>query len=567
MLPPKTDSTTKTPAVHIPLRHDDMSRTAHSIEPDMLARVMNAAVLRLDDYGIVVGILGEGRQRIPFLPFLGQPIKRMTNINGELEEAREKGFSRFAFSLKDGQGTRDYTMSLICSHKSSGERELLAIPKPIPTPTESAVPDQDEVDSLTGLGGIKAYYRAAKEIFAGSAGPVAVMMMDLDRFQNVNEAFGHAASDMIIRDMAHRMQSAAGSHARVFRHGGDAFIVVMHGDREAALARAKLFLEEVRRPLKIDGLELQIFGSIGMSIYPDHIKDAVDALDAAEVALMRAKNNGRHRTEVFDPASREVARERMQIQSALNEAVASNELCVVYQPKVKLSTGEFAGVEALLRMGSDLFMPAKFIPVAEESGLIEVLGEWILNRACETALAMSKKGVNCSVAVNVSARQFMRGDFDQVVSKALAKTGTPPKFIEIEITESALIMDPAKAADAVNRLRKLGVRVAVDDFGTGFSSLSHLKKFKIDTIKIDKSFVAGLPDDHESEAIVRAVIEMGHALHIDIVAEGVENKDSLRFLLEAGCDVAQGYYLSQPLTEEKMHLWIDSYAAVRSDAA
>ena len=553
-----------TPKVHLARQTAAPHSSRHLLEAEVLAAALECAVIRLDRRGVVTGILGEAGRRVPFLPYLGKGIAQLTQSKLDLDTLRKRRGQLVDVTLDGPLGSGHYRLSIFEVSKNDGEIEFFALPQKIDT---AARLDIEETDSLTGLGNMKAYFREAKALFSASTGECCVLLLDLDRFQNVNEAFGHATSDIVLHEIGRRVAATVDGGGKSFRHGGDAFIAITRGGRDEGLAQARKLMVEVNRPMKIDGLEMQICCSIGVAIYPSHGKDAVEVLDAAEVAMMRGKNNGRHLVEVFDPASREVAREHIQIQAALNDAVIRNELSVVYQPKVRLSNGEFAGVEALLRLGSDLFTPAKFIPVAEESGIIDVLGEWIMLRACEMATFVNKKRAHCPVAVNVSARQFMRGDFENMVRRVIERTGVDPKHLEIEITESAIIMDPMKAANVIERIRALGVRVAVDDFGIGFSSLSYLKKFRIDTIKIDKSFIAELPDDPKSEAIVRAIVEMGHALNVDIVAEGVERRECLPILREIGCDMAQGYYVSKPLTEREIHDWIEGYLSLKTAAA
>ena len=381
----------------------------------------------------------------------------------------------------------------------------------------------------------------------------AVLCVDLDRFKDVNDVFGHAAGDALLCEVARRLHAAAGS-AFLARLGGDEFIVIeeIGPQPSTSEATAQRLLQSVTTDIEIRAQLLRIGLSIGGAVYPNDGKDATTLLANADAALYRAKAEGRGAVRFFDARMDESLRERRTLQYEMRFAIEHNELTLHYQPQARVG-GEITGFEALARWHHPtrgMIAPASFIPLAEESGLIMPLGEWILREACREAASWP---LPLQIAVNISPIQIRLGDLPSIVHAILLETGLAPHRLELEVTESALVGDFARAISILRRLKTLGVRVVVDDFGAGSSSLSYLQAFPFDKIKIDRTFIANLANNPQSIAIVRAVIDLGHGLHLPVVAEGVETGEQLAILTNKFCDEMQGFYIGRPAP-------IDAYA-------
>jgi diguanylate cyclase (GGDEF)-like protein/PAS domain S-box-containing protein len=374
----------------------------------------------------------------------------------------------------------------------------------------------------------------------------AVLSLDLDRFKEVNDVFGHAVGDNLLREMSRMLQELAGD-AFLARLGGDEFVLITpNGDQPAiAEAIARGLLDAVATDLEINGQHLRVGISIGVAIFPDDGADATTLLNNADAALYRAKAAGRGKMRFFEVEMDNRLRERRAIQHELSSAIERNELRLHYQPLAKID-GEVIGFEALVRwhnLQRGMVSPATFIPVAEESGLILQIGEWVLREACREAAGWVHP---LQIAVNLSPIQFRHGDLPGLVHSVLLETGLAPRRLELEITEGVLVEDFDRALSILRRLKALGVRIAMDDFGTGYSSLSYLQSFPFDKIKIDQSFISNVKSNPQSVAIVRAVIGLAHGLDLPVLAEGVETKAQLDFLAAESCNEVQGYLMGRP---------------------
>jgi diguanylate cyclase (GGDEF)-like protein/PAS domain S-box-containing protein len=374
----------------------------------------------------------------------------------------------------------------------------------------------------------------------------AVLCVDLDRFKEVNDVFGHSTGDALLCEVARRLDVAC-QGAFLARIGGDEFTVISPVGAQPAMAEAlaRRLLEAVEGDIEIGGQLLRASLTIGVALCPADGTDATALLANADAALYRAKTEARGSIRFFEPEMDERLRERRAMQHDLRAAVANEELELHYQPLASLQ-GEIVGFEGLARWrhrNGQQIPPATFIPLAEESGLIISLGEWILRRACREAASWPKP---LQIAINLSPVQFQHGDLAQLVHTVLLETGLKPARLELEITEGVLIGDFSRALSILHRLKALGVRIAMDDFGTGYSSLSYLQSFPFDKIKIDRSFISNLEQNRHSEAIIRAVIALGHGLDLPVTAEGVETKEQLAFLKREACQEIQGYFIGRP---------------------
>jgi diguanylate cyclase (GGDEF)-like protein len=418
-----------------------------------------------------------------------------------------------------------------------------------------------EYDALTGLTSRTLLHdrlTSELELARRKQTPLALLMMDVDNFKHVNDSLGHAAGDEILCVTAKRIRAAVRETDTVARMGGDEFVVLLpgvRGKREAGKVAAQV-VASVAAPVRFRGQEVPVSVSVGISSYPDGGDDVTSLLQNVDTAMYEAKSLGRNCYRFFNPDLARARADRMEIAVELKHALGKNEFEVYYQPLADMRTGGVFGLEALLRWRNEKLgtvMPSDFIPLAEETGLIAVIGEWVLRESCRQVGELEARlGRNLCLAVNISARQVQQGNLARTVREALADFHRDPGNLELEITESVLINNSSKTQEAFNQIRALGVRVAIDDFGTGFSSLSYITQFRIDRLKIDRSFIQNCLSDRNSEAVTKVIIAMAHGLDISVVAEGVETAEQYRFLEEAECDMAQGYFLSVPVAPAEL---------------
>jgi diguanylate cyclase (GGDEF)-like protein len=382
---------------------------------------------------------------------------------------------------------------------------------------------------------------------------LAVLFVDLDRFKTIVDTLGHAIGDQLLRGVAERLSASLEEGDTLARLGGDEFVILLPQINRAdrAVRAAQRILDAIKPPFHFNQNELHITMSIGITLYPYDGEDADTLLKNADTALYRAKEQGRNNYQLYTPAMNARAFERLALENSLRKAVERKEFFVYFQPQVDVATRAVVGVEALLRWQHPdlgIVYPSEFISIAEETGLITQLGEWVLRTSCAQNRTWQKSGLPpMRVAVNLSARQFQQQDLVESVARILKETGLEARWLEIEITEGIAMQNPDYSNVLLQGLKNMGVHVAVDDFGTGYSSLSYLKKFPIDTLKIDQSFVRDITTDPNDAAIANAVIVLAHSLKLTVIAEGVEHPEQEAFLREHHCDIIQGFLFSSPL--------------------
>jgi diguanylate cyclase (GGDEF)-like protein len=416
-------------------------------------------------------------------------------------------------------------------------------------------------DHLTGLPNRVLFSEELQRALARAerhSRPVTLFFMDLDRFKNINDTLGHQFGDRVLQEAAKRLSSCVREGDIIARLGGDEFVLLVEelGDPPALAEIARKLLAAIANLGAIDGQDLNVSLSIGICAFPTDGRDAKTLLAGADIAMYRAKEQGRNRFVFFSAELQSHTPEKLSLEAGLRHGLERKEFRVHYQPKIDMASGEITGVEALLRWQHPelgLLLPEKFIHLAEETGLIIPIGYWTLREVCARAKTWQAAGLpRLPVAVNLSACQFSQDQLVPQLAEILKETGMHPDLLELEITESMVMRDPEQAVQLMHNLRSMGVRLTIDDFGTGYSSLGYLKRFPINSLKVDRSFVRDLPHSTDDVAITRAVIAMAHSLQMNVIAEGVELKEQLDVLRKEGCDEFQGYLCRPPLIEEDL---------------
>ena len=419
---------------------------------------------------------------------------------------------------------------------------------------------QANYDALTGLPNRNLLHdRLRQAVYSQrQSRAIAVVFMDLDHFKFVNDSLGHSTGDLLLKAMGERLRTVLREGDTVGRVGGDEFVLILNDQsNEEIIYRAMQRISaKVSEPLTIDGKELHVTCSAGISLYPQDGRDVDTLLKNADAAMYRAKEHGRSNFQFYTSEMNERVSERLALENALRRALERNELALHYQQKVNLQTGEIVGAEALVRWLHPewgLVRPARFIPLAEETGLIVSIGEWVLREACRQTRAWLDAGLDPGVvSVNLSLRQFRQEGLVRSVSRILEETALDPAQLEMELTESMVMGNVDAAIAVLQGLKSLGVTLSVDDFGTGYSSLAYLKDLPIDTLKIDRSFVRDIGSGAELDegVLAQAIISLGHSLHLKVIAEGVETDAQVRFLRRHGCDEVQGFFYGEPVAPE-----------------
>jgi len=537
-------------------------------DSDNLIISVNAAFCEITGYSAedVIGqapeILNSGRHDAGFYHAMWRDLLETGRWNGEVWNRRKNGeiFAELLTinAVKNYRGEISHYVSIfadITEHKQ----------------TEEHVRHLAHYDALTNLPNRTLFNDRLGQALINAQrdnGRAAVMFLDLDRFKNINDTLGHGIGDLLLQEVAVRLTGCVRQGDTVSRLGGDEFVVLLpelNDEKDARLVAQKL-LNAAAFPMILEGHELHISASIGISYYPMDGVNTETLMKNADVAMYRAKEEGRNNYQFYHASMNARSFERLAMETSMRHALSRGEFDLYYQPRFALPEGRIIGAEALIRWNHpDLGMvsPVQFIPLAEETGLILPIGEWVLKQVAAQGKAWQQAGFPpLSLAVNVSARQFRRADFAGKVFQILRDSGFDPHHLELELTESTLMTHAEENIETLKKLNALGIRIAIDDFGTGYSSLSYLKRLPVDILKIDRSFVSEVPDNRDGVAIVEAIIAMAHSLGLHIIAEGVETAEQLEFLQMRKCNEIQGYHFSYPLPVEQFEQLILEMQAV-----
>jgi len=519
------------------------------VGPDSVFRDANAAACRL---------LGLDRQQVLRL--------RVTDVDTQIEETgwpqrwrqlRERGSLRFETSIRHEEGHEipvDMSVSLVTSDGETFAHVCMDDLRERRT-AERRIQQLLRFDELTGLPNRQGLFESLVATLQTSA-RTAVLVLEIDRFKRINEGLGVQVGDAVLREMAQRLVATVRGVDLVARRGGDEFVIVMPTPADSAMPTAQALLDAVAQPLHFEGHEIYLTCSIGVAVAPEDSEHADSLMRRANVALQQAKRLGRNRVDFYAGAAHDDDPERLALESGLRHALRDGQFELHYQPQVDLKHGRIVGVEALLRWRHPTLghiAPDRFIPIAEETGLIVAIGDWVLRCAMEQAAAWQRAGLPpLRMAVNLSARQLVQPDLARRIEGLLAAAGLDARLFGVEVTESMLIVNFDQAVQHLQALRALGVEVSLDDFGTGYSSLSYLRRLPVDVVKIDRSLVPDVTAAAEDVSITRAIITLAHRLQMKVLAEGVENEGQAALLAADRCDQMQGFWFSAPVPAARL---------------
>lgn len=527
-------------------------------DPDNNIVTVNDAFTRLTGYteSEIVGknprILSSGREKREFYLAMWQQLEEYGSWSGEVQDRRKDGSLYFKWLntsvVRDAEGkVVNYvgTFHDITEYKENEERLIYLANHD----TLTGLPNRQLLlDRLIGVIGLSQRSKQA----------ICLLFLDLDNFKWVNDSLGHASGDKLLMAISSRLKDTVRATDTVARLGGDEFVVLLTqvaDDPDISQIASKI-INAVAQPIDLAGHDFHVTTSIGISTYPNDGEDAATLLKHADTAMYAAKAAGKNQYRYFDAAMNRKALERIELQKDLRQAFKRNEFELHYQPKLCVSSNSICGAEALIRWHHPqlgLVSPAIFIPLAEETTLIIEIGEWVIRSVCIHIVAWQEQGLKQRrIAINLSAVQLESETFIASVERILKETGAPTEALEFELTESMVLRNPQRSIATLNRLRQLGISLALDDFGTGYSSLSYLKRLPVDTLKIDRSFIEGLPEDVEDSQIVRMIIALAKSVHLEVVAEGIETAAQRDFLTEMGCEFLQGYLIAKPMPADQL---------------
>lgn len=525
----------------------------------------NTAFCRLTGYSEaeVVGqtpkLLQSGHQSPDFYAGLWESLNLHGQWQGEVVDRRKDGSTvPILLSVSVVKGIDGSVLHYVAVHT-----DISRIKE-----SEAQLEYQARHDHLTGLANrLMLHLRLEHALLRARRDntQLALLLIDLDRFKDVNDSFGHLMGDALLCHVAERLTQRVRNADTVSRLGGDEFTVLLENISDSAEAArvAEDLISLLSEPFRLpNGMEVVVGATVGIALYPDHGEHEDALLQGADAALYQAKAEGRGRYRYFSDSMTHAARERIALEARLRRAIAQGELLLYFQPQIDIASGAIVGAEALVRWQcpeEGLIQPGRFIPIAEQSSLIEAIGEWVIKETCRQGQRWIAAGLPAlTLAVNVASRQFMRGDLVDRLAEVLEETGFPPQRLELEMTESTFMEHESRVLDILGRLRALGIRLAIDDFGTGYSSLAYLKRFPLDVLKIDKSFVDDIPRLTDDMEITATIIAMAHTLRLKVLAEGVETTAQLDFLKAHGCDFYQGYLMSRPLPIDEFTRLLES---------
>ncbi|WP_187119015.1 sensor domain-containing protein [Bacillus marasmi] len=508
--------------------------------------------------GVTHRILNSGYHPSSFWKKLWETVKSGKKWEGEVQN-RKKGGSTYWVDTtiiplldSDHKPYQYVAIRYDITEKKKMEQELLE--------SKERYKKLAYHDVLTGLPNRLSFIETLNQMIITHP-KLAICFLDMDRFKLVNDTYGHAFGDELLKEFVARLQVCVGDRCICLsRQSGDEFIFISpyyHITKVEKLA--ELIQQSLTKPFYINGKEIFITASIGISLFPDQSTDVGELIRKADIAMYKAKNNGGNKYVIFQDRQEESVIEKLKIENALRRAVEQDEFRLYYQPKINVSTGHVYGMEALIRWYHPelgIVSPDRFIPVAEQTGLINEIGEWVLWTACQKNMLLLEQGYRLSVSVNVSIIQLIRQGFVENLRNILAETGLPPHFLELEITETVAIQHKDYVHEVLHFLKEMGVKIAIDDFGTGYSSMIYLKEIPVDTVKIDRSFVTEMNQNLFDLKVIEAIISVSQSLNLSVIAEGVETYEQLELLKSKNCDSVQGFIFSKPLPEQELELFL-----------
>ena len=503
----------------------------------------------------ILGVAAEELIGKPFLPFIDKHKQEETIAN--FQKVRSGSPHHYETSLHNQKGEQVLlhitVIPVFIEHKFSAVhcigKDITDIRR-----NEDKANFLAHHDMLTGLGNQRLFQEDLRRVIETQTPEKinsAVLMIDLDRFKFINDYLGHEMGDVLLRQVSKRLVKTMGLDGTVYRYAGDEFIIIMQGINEnQVLLKAQALITKIGEPFDLDGFEAILTASIGISLFPKHSTDIKGLMRASDHAMYYAKRQGRNNYQIYNTQIEGLSKSDLRMETLLHKALDKQELMLYYQPQYDAITHKISGIEALLRWNSKelgMVSPVDFIPLAEETGMIVPIGEWVMREACSQNKEWQRQGLpSVPVSVNLSLRQFYQTDLVEKVKLILGETKLDPKYLELEITET-IAMQPDIAIHVLNELKSIGVLIAMDDFGTGYSSLNYLRRFPIDHLKIDKAFVQSILRDEEDRSIIATIIALGHNLHMPVIAEGVETEEQANLLKSYNCDTFQGYLFSRPL--------------------
>ncbi|WP_235822075.1 sensor domain-containing protein [Gottfriedia luciferensis] len=534
---------------------EDRYRTLVEMSPDIIAVYSRGRIDYINEAGCK--LFGASNQK----DLIGKPPSKLIHPNilreikdNELDLDDSKSMMRFEFQANrlNGESIEVEMTTMPIFYEGRAATQIVGRDISDRKRAEHTIQHMAYYDVLTGLPNRNKFRKHLNEVLSQSTNQKhAILFLDLDRFKIINDTKGHTVGDQLLQSVAKRIESAINNKGMVSRQGGDEFIILLENkDTEKVIEVAKSILREFATPFDVDHLEFFVTPSIGISMYPADGEDEETLIKNADTAMYLAKERGKNNYQFYSSKLAELATQKMDIEKWLRRALEKDELKINYQPQIDLETNEIIGVEALLRWHhpeKGMISPADFIPLAEETGLIVPIGKWILKEACLQNKKWQEEGFKpIPIAVNISVRQIQDEEFIESVTRILDEVGLKPNLLDLEITES-IMQDIEKSTNVLNQLKKIGLKISIDDFGTGYSSLSYLKHLPIDSIKIDKSFVDDIINHSTKGEMVKTIIDMGHNLNFNVIAEGIEKKEQVEFLKQNQCNIGQGYFYSKPI--------------------